>query len=190
MNLDYYSYEEQENEEKEKFISDFRNLIYEERKKRGYLELVFICIGTDRMTGDCFGPIVGSKLKELLENYNIFNINIYGSLEENICYTNIENVIEIIKNRHPNACIIVIDAALSKKENIGKVFVSREKTMLGKGLNKNKIEIGDLSIKAVVGKNNKIPYYNFTVLQNVSLNVVIRMASMVAEGIVEIIKYG
>ena len=62
--------------------------------------------------------------------------------------------------------------------------------MLGKGLNKNKIEIGDLSIKAVVGKNNKIPYYNFTVLQNVSLNVVIRMASMVAEGIVEIIKYG
>ena len=88
MNLNYYSYEEQENEEKEKFISDFRNLIYEERKKRGYLELVFICIGTDRMTGDCFGPIVGSKLKELLENYNIFNINIYGSLEENICYTN------------------------------------------------------------------------------------------------------
>ena len=92
MNLDYYSYEEQENEEKEKFISDFRKLIYEERKKRGYLELVFICIGTDRMTGDCFGPIVGSKLKELLENYNIFNINIYGSLEENICYTNIENI--------------------------------------------------------------------------------------------------
>lgn len=190
MNLDYYSYEEQENAGKEKFIRDFRNLIYEERKKRGYLELVFICIGTDRMTGDCFGPIVGSKLKELLENYNIFNINIYGSLEENICYTNIENIIEIIKNRHPNACIIVIDAALSKKENIGKVFVSKEKTMLGKGLNKNKIEIGDLSIKAVVGKNNKIPYYNFTILQNVSLNVVVRMASMVAEGIVEIIKYG
>lgn len=189
MNLDYYSYEEQE-DEREKFVYDFRNLIYEERKKRSYLELVFICIGTDRMTGDCFGPIVGSKLNELLKNYNIFNINIYGSLEENICYTNIEKVIETIKDRHPNACIIVIDAALSKKENIGKIFVSKEKTMLGKGLNKNRIEIGDLSIKAVVGKNNKLPYYNFTVLQNVSLNVVIRMASIVAEGIVEIIKYG
>lgn len=190
MNLDYYSYEETVNKEKEKFILDFNRFIYEERKKRGYLELVFICIGTDRMTGDCFGPIVGSKLKELLANYNIFNINIYGNLEENISCTNVERVIQTIKNRHPNACIIVIDAALSKRENIGKIFVSREKTMLGKGLNKNKIEIGDLSIRAVVGKNNKLPYYNFAVLQNVSLNDVIKMATIVTEGIIEIIKYG
>ena len=111
-------------------------------------------------------------------------------MEENICYTNVEKTIKLIENSHPNACIIVVDAALSKKENVGKIFVKKEKTVLGRGLNKNKIELGDLSIKAVVGKNNKLPYYNFNILQNVPLNTVIKLANVVADGIVEIVKYG
>ena len=102
----------------------------------------------------------------------------------------LEKTIKLIENSHPNACIIVVDAALSKKENVGKIFVKKEKTVLGRGLNKNKIELGDLSIKAVVGKNNKLPYYNFNILQNVPLNTVIKLANVVADGIVEIVKYG
>ena len=187
MVLDYYS--EENNNEKHKFMKEFRNLLSEEKKQRNYVDLVFVCIGTDRMTGDCFGPIVGSRLKEMLECYNIFNINIYGNLEENICYTNVEKTIKLIENSHPNACIIVVDAALSKKENVGKIFVKKEKTVLGRGLNKNKIELGDLSIKAVVGKNNKLPYYNYNILQNVPLNTVIKLANVVADGIVEIVKH-
>ena len=38
----------------------------------------------------------------------------------------------------------------------GKIIVEKEKLILGKGLNKNKIEVGDISIKAVVGKNYKL----------------------------------
>ena len=79
MVLDYYS--EENNNEKHKFMKEFRNLLSEEKKQRNYVDLVFVCIGTDRMTGDCFGPIVGSRLNEMLECYNIFNINIYGNLE-------------------------------------------------------------------------------------------------------------
>ena len=83
-----------ENNAKQNFIRDFSSYIYEEKRANNYLEIVFLCIGTDRLIGDCFGPLVGTKLEELLQKYNIFNINIYGTLKENICYTNIEKKIK------------------------------------------------------------------------------------------------
>ena len=169
------------------FINDFSKYLYEERKK--YFETVFLCIGTDRIIGDSLGPIVGTMLQEKLEKYNFFNITIYGTLQENICYTNIQDVLKVINKKHENACIIVIDAALSHEDNIGKIFVSKEKMILGKGLSKQKIEVGDISIKAVVGKNYKLSKYNFSSLQNISLNVVIRLAQLISDGIYETIKY-
>ena len=90
---------------------------------------------------------------------------------------------------HKKACIIVIDAALSKKENIGEIYISKKATMLGKGLHKNQVQIGDISIKAVVGKDYKIPKYNFQILQNVSLNFVMQLADNLVEEIMEYIQY-
>lgn len=174
---------------KENFIKEFSNYINMEKRKNSYLEIVFLCIGTDRLIGDSFGPLVGSKLENLLKNYNIFNINIYGTLKQNICYTNILEYIENIKIKHPKACIVVIDAALSKEENIGKVYVENKETVLAKGLYKKKIEVGDISIKAVVGKNYKLSKYNFITLQNISLSKIISLSETVAEGIYEVIKY-
>lgn len=153
------------------------------------MEIIFLCIGTDKMTGDCFGPLVGTKLLKKLEPYNTFHIHIYGNLENTISYENIEQYQKQIKNNPYDTCIVVIDAALSKKENIGNIYVSREKTVLGKGLHKNKIAIGDMSIKAVVGKDLKVPKYNFAILQNVSLNLVMHLADTVADSIFEVIEY-
>lgn len=171
---------------KEKFIKDFNNAFYKMKIKTNCQEIAFLCVGTDRITGDCFGPLVGSKLIDMFERYNFSNINVYGSLEENLNYNNIEKV---MKNINEKTGIIVIDSALSKKENIGKIFVSNSKTILGKGLDKTKIEIGDISIKTVVAKNYKISNYNFKALQNISLNAVMSLANIVSEGIYEIIKY-
>lgn len=170
---------------KEKFIQDFSNVFNKKIEQKGGIEVTFLCVGTDRIIGDSFGPLVGSKLIELLKEYNFSNINVYGTLEENLNY---ESVNKIIKNITDKETTIVIDAALSKKENIGKIFVSNRKTVLGKGLDKNKIEIGDISIKSVVAKDYKIPRYNFKVLQNISLNGIITLANIVAEGIIEVIE--
>lgn len=152
-------------------------------------EYVFLCIGIDKITGDCFGPIVGSKLKRKLSGKNIVNVNVYGDLENNITLKNIEQYKIKIENMHKKACIIVIDAALSKKENIGEIYISKKATMLGKGLHKNQVQIGDISIKAVVGKDYKIPKYNFQILQNVSLNFVMQLADNLVEEIMEYIQY-
>lgn len=189
MNFNYNYYEDKEYIKKEEFISDLEKLLYKEKYTKNYLDLVFLCIGTDRMTGDCFGPLVGSKIKEKIENNNIFNVNIYGSLEDNISFANIEETLNKIYKKHPKAYIIVIDAALSKKENIGKIFVSEGKLTLGKGLNKNKIQVGNANIKAVVGKDYKLSNYNFMALQNISLNSVMKLADIVSEGIIDVIKY-
>ena len=185
MNLLYD--EKKEKQIKESFIQDLSAYLYKERKK--YFEIVFLCIGTDRVIGDCLGPLVGTMLEEKLEKYNIFNLSIYGTLQKNICYTNVEEILELIQKKHKNACIIVIDAALSNKENIGKIFIKKEKMILGKSLNKTKVEIGDISIKAVVGKDYKLSKYNFTSLQNISLSVVISLSKLIADGIYEVIKY-
>ena len=170
---------------REKFLQDFSVAFSKIKNNNSYSEIAFLCVGTDRITGDCFGPLVGTKLTNLLEKDNFSNINVYGNLQNNINYTNIDKVVKKIND---NTCIVVIDSALSKKENIGKIIVSNKKTILGKGLNKNKIEIGDISVKCVVAKDYKIPNYNFKVLQNISLNAVMSLANIVSEGIYEIIK--
>lgn len=170
---------------KEKFINDFNYIFNKLRNQKEYSEITFLCVGTDRITGDCFGPLVGSRLIEQLKDYNYSNINVYGSLKENLSYKNINKIIEKINKK---TITIVIDAALSKEENIGKIFVSNSKTILGKGLEKNKIEIGDISIKSVVAKDHKIAKCNFKALQNISLNGVMTLANIVSEGIFDTIR--
>ena len=115
------------NIKKRSFMQNFLNCIYEEKQNKDYFELVFLCIGTDRLIGDSFGPLVGTRLKELFEKYNICNINIYGTLNENICYTNVDKWIKIINKNHPGACIVVIDAALSKETNTPSVLNYKQK---------------------------------------------------------------
>ena len=164
-----------------------RTILNKEKQQRGYFNIVFLCIGTDRIIGDCLGPIVGTKLKNELEKQNIFNINIYGTLNKNVSYSNIEDILKMINKKHENAYIISVDSALSNKENIGKVFIKEGKMELGKCLNKQKIEVGNISISGVVGKNYKIPKYNFNILQNISLNEVLKLANVVYKGIIEAI---
>ena len=57
------------------------------------------------------------------------------------------------------------------------------------GIGKQKIAIGDISIKAVVAKDCKMPMHNFQMLQNISLQFVMEMADIVADGIFEVMQY-
>lgn len=175
--------------QKEEFIKNFENKFYIQKYNKPFSQVVFLCVGTDKVIGDSIGPLVGSKLQELFRNYNIFNINIYGSLKDNVNYINIQNIMNKINKHHKDACIIVIDSALSRKGNIGKIFVSNKATVLGKGLNKNKVEVGDISIKAVVAKDFVLPKYNFKNLQDIHLGLILNLSETVANGIFEVIKY-
>lgn len=170
--------------EYKRFVLQFSNLLKNNSNNNSNNnEIVFLCIGTNRVIGDSIGPIVGTNLKKKIDNNR--NIKVFGDLENNICYENIKEY--ITKLSTCKSLIVVIDSALSNQENIGKVFVQNKGLKYGESLYKNNSIIGNISIKAVVGKNAYNKFKNFKVLKNTSINRVIYLSNIVSNGIAQVI---
>ena len=138
--------------------------------------IIFLCIGTDRSTGDSLGPLIGHKLKK----YKFNKIYIYGSLENPIHSNNIVSIIDKIKLNFTNPFIIAIDAALGTVQNIGKILIETGPLLPGSALNKNLPCIGNMSIKGIV---NICGHMEFIILQNTRLYTVMTLADSIANGI-------
>jgi putative sporulation protein YyaC len=168
-----------QNEQYNTFVSEFSTTLYNLKMDVPYSNYIFLCIGSDKIIGDSYGPLVGQKLKENLKNmYN--NIEVYGTLDEPISAINIEKNIKQIYDIYKSPCIIAIDSALGAQEKIGKIYVSNKKMECGRGVGKKSIFVGDISIKGVVGKDYKMQRYNISTLQNASLGAVIKLADVTA----------
>lgn len=143
-----------------------------------YKDLVVVCIGTDRSTGDSLGPLVGYKLSTLLRNYN--NVHIMGTLDEPVHAKNLNKIIKKISNDYNNPFIIAIDACLGSIERIGYITVSDGPLKPGAGVNKDLPEIGDIHITGVVNIGG---FMEYVVLQNTRLSMVMKMANIIANSI-------
>ena len=51
------------------FVNEFSSKIYNLKNDKPYTDYIFLCVGSDKITGDSFGPIVGEKLKKLFKNF-------------------------------------------------------------------------------------------------------------------------
>ena len=140
-------------------------------------EVIFFCIGTDRVIGDSLGPIIGSLLIDRFGRDKVC-----GDLYNNITFENIEEKINEIKINNKKTYIVAIDAALSTDENIGKIFID-DGINFGNCLGKNINKIGDLGIKVVVGKDYNDPKLNFYCLQNIPLSKILKLSKKTFEGI-------
>lgn len=77
----------------QQFVNDFSKELYNLPGK--FSNLVFFCIGTDRITGDSFGPLVGYKLDYLFHQLNPqITIEVVGNLERPVCASNVEQEIK------------------------------------------------------------------------------------------------
>lgn len=171
----------------EQFINNFTRTICNLTTNKVYSSIVFLCIGTDRITGDSFGPIVGYKLKQLFRNAK--NVEVMGDLENIVCDINIENTIDDICRKYSNPFIVSIDSALScNRENIGKIIVGKGGVIIGSSMGRTKYIIGDMSIKGVIARDLHNSRQNFRLLQNIRLNSVMQMADIVANGIYQSIE--
>ena len=139
-------------------------------------DIVVLCIGTDRSTGDSLGPLVGEKLKFLVRN----RVHIYGNLENPVHAKNIEETINNINILFPNAFIIAVDASLGSLANVGKVIIESKPLSPGYALNKDLPKVGDLSITGIVNISGSL---EFMVLQNTRLYVVMKLANVISSGI-------
>lgn len=143
-------------------------------------EIIFICIGTDRCTGDSLGPLIGYKSKNHFKNLSQLNIFIYGTLESPIHSKNLIDIISKIKSTFKNPYIVAIDSCLGSINNIGKVFIDKAPIFPGLAVNKNLPPIGDLSITGIV---NIASNYEFLILQNTRLFTVMSLADCITNGI-------
>lgn len=141
-------------------------------------EVVIICIGTDRSTGDCLGPLVGSKLS-VSSNHDF---SIYGTLEEPVHASNMNEKLADIQHKHPNALVIAVDACLGHLENVGCINIGEGALMPGAGVNKSLPGVGQLHITGVVNVGG---FMEYLVLQNTRLNLVMKLADLITEGFIK-----
>ncbi len=139
---------------------------------------VIICVGSDLAVGDSLGPYIGSELTKR----HVKNTYIYGTLTNPITAKEIPTVYKTIKNLHPKSKILVIDAAVGSKEDIGLIKVTDRGIKPGLGVNKNLDEIGDASIIGIVAEsdnaiNNILHTTRFSLIYNIS--------KIIVNGIVE-----
>lgn len=68
-------------------------LIQEEMTRRHKKKLVFLCIGTDRSTGDSLGPLIGYKLKQERRRGTL----VFGTLDRPVHAMNLEHYVQVLK---------------------------------------------------------------------------------------------
>ncbi|ACD54097.1 UNVERIFIED_ORG: spore protease YyaC [Clostridium botulinum] len=151
-------------------LSELKPILDEKRN------IVFLCIGTDRSTGDCLGPLIGYKLQFL--SYD--NIHICGNLKNPIHSKNLVQRIDEINLKFNNPFIIAIDSCLGKINNIGKIFIDKKPLYPGKALNKDLPAVGDISITGIVNISSN---FDFLVLQNTRLYTVSMIADIISKAI-------
>lgn len=136
-------------------------------------DIIFLCIGSDRATGDCLGPIIGYKLAKYI---NQPNIHIYGTLEHPVHAKNLRDTVAMIYQKHDNAFIIAIDASLGKSDHIGYITLGEGPLKPGAGVDKELPEVGDLFITGIVNFSGLLDHM---LLQTTRLNVVMSMADQI-----------
>ncbi len=138
-------------------------------------EIVVICIGSDRATGDALGPIVGHFLAMQQKNFHL-----YGTLESPVHAKNLEAALSFIHHTHPNSITIAVDASLGIAEHVGYITVGEGSLAPGVGVAKSLPAVGDLFITGIV---NLSGFGGQMLLQTTRLNLVMHLADFIYQGL-------
>lgn len=152
---------------------------YITRTRKYHDTLVLLCIGTDKITGDCLGPLVGSKLQKAH-----FPCPLYGTLEQPLHAGNLSDELIWIKKQHYNPFLLVIDAAVGSKKHIGFVSLSCSPLSPGKGVDRPLAPIGNISITGII---NEASPSSDLLLPYTSLCLVNNLADYICNGLVSVL---
>ena len=144
-------------------------------------ELIILCIGTDRSTGDSLGPITGTKLIER----GIDPDMVYGTLDNPVHAVNLHDTIQTISRKYQDPFIIAIDACLGRSESVGFISIKEGPLQPGTGVNKDLPAVGDLQVIGIVNVGG---FMEYMVLQNTRLSLVMKMADIISRGLSQCIE--
>ena len=154
-------------------IEGQKNLLYALTEMSiGYNELVTVCVGTDRVSGDSLGPMIGTFLLE-----ECSYANVYGTLVNPVHAQNLEEIIKKIRYIHHKAFVIAVDACLGRAVNVEKITFARKPLKPGTGVAKILPEIGDVNIQGIVNIAGFMPHM---VIQNTRMNTIYNMARVIS----------
>lgn len=83
------------------------------------MEFVVLCIGSDKISGDSLGPLVGGLLRD---KYKL-PCPVYGTVEAPVNGVNLPVYREMLTIFHPKAAVIAVDAAVGQKAEIGRIKI-------------------------------------------------------------------
>jgi putative sporulation protein YyaC len=138
--------------------------------------LVLVSIGSDRLTGDSLGPLVGSRARDLAPG-----LPIYGTLERPVHAINLVDTIEEIGQAYQDPLVVAVDACLGQARNVGTVSIGRGALYPGTGVHKDLPPVGEVFISGVVNVGG---FLEFLVLQNTRLCLVMQIADCIARALV------
>lgn len=139
-------------------------------------EVLFLCIGTDRSTGDALGPLIGSLLTE----NKLFPYEVIGTLENPLHALNLEETVASLATNHPDAFIVAIDACLGKSSSVGQLLVQNGPLYPGKAVGKELPSVGDIAIKGVVNIGG---FMEHSVLQSTRLHLSYEMGRTISRAL-------
>lgn len=148
--------------------------------KKPFRDIAIVCVGTDRSTGDSYGPLVGLQLNNILKD-EFQNVTVYGNLHEPVHATNLE--LTMRKINKSNTLVIAVDASVGRVESIGKIYVDEKSLRPGTGLDKSLPPIGDISITAIVNASANDSRVSFLMLQSTRLSLVYDLANITARAL-------
>lgn len=139
---------------------------------------VILCIGTDRSTGDSLGPLIGTQLIR----HKLPQLNVYGTLDDPVHATNLEENIRCIQQTFRNPFIIAVDACLGRIDSVGCITLADGPLKPGAGVHKQLPEVGEVHMTGIVNVGG---FMEYMVLQNTRLNLVWRMSENICSLITE-----
>ena len=155
-------------------IREFRKLFKPNQNR----DLVIICVGTDRSTGDSLGPMVGSYLKATT------NLNVYGTLDEPVHAVNMQEILDEVEDKYTNPFVVGIDASLGRTSSIGRVDVIDKPLKPGTGVGKEHLPpIGECHIRGIVNTSGYMEYF---VLQSTRLSTIVKLSQEICQIITEV----
>ncbi len=139
-------------------------------------QIIIMCIGSDRSTGDSLGPLIGYKL----EKFHLPQICIKGTLREPVHAANLSAHLMELNAKFDNPFIIAVDASLGSKEHIGYITLGNGPLRPGLGVNKDLPNVGNIHITGIVNFSGMM---ESLLLQTTRLSKVMQLADTVSKAL-------
>lgn len=135
-------------------------------------EIIILCIGSDRSTGDSLGPLIGHQFR----NYISPGLYLFGDLSQPVHAANLNYCLKTINKTFDNPFIIAIDASLGKEDHVGFMTLATGPLKPGLGVKKRLPEVGDVHITGIVNSSRDM---EFSTLQTTRLSIIFQIADAI-----------